>query len=389
LRPLSASSLKTYRRCPQQWKLRYVDRLPEEDKPFFNLGTAVHEALEVFYAGRVAAPAPLDEMLAAFQEAFDPDAYESGAEAARRRADGVKMVEEFHAKHAGDFEPALAVEKRLAFEVEGIPFRGYVDRIDRVDDGRLRVVDYKTGRGFDFDRVRTDPQLTLYQIGVEQKYGREVAGLALYHVPTQTAFEVERHGEEQVAGVRAAVREAARGIEEGAFEPDPGHYCEWCDFRPHCPAWADEFPENWEQEPAPPAPTHEEAATLADRYGALEAEKKRVKEELAEVTAKLQVFFEATGERAVAGEAYRVKASRREEWRIDDDEALRKVLEPRGLWERVVTERVDWRAKAALPEDDELPEEVREACREIGYRKTFWRLTPKPKASEDTEEGEA
>lgn len=376
MRALSASSLKTYRRCPQQWKFRYVDGLEEEDKPFFNLGTAVHAALETFHDGRVAAPAPVEEMLQAFHEAFDPDAYGSPEEAERRRADGVKMVEDFHRKHAPDFEPALAIEKFLTFEVEGVTFRGYIDRIDKVDDDRIRIVDYKTGRSFDLDRVRTDPQLTLYQIGAEQKLGMEVATLALYHVPSQTPFEVERHPPERVESVRAAVREAARGIQGERFEPEPGHYCKWCDFRPVCPAFADEFPENWEQQPAPPAPTHEEAEALADRYGELKAEEKTIAGELSEVADRLKAFFEASGRRAVAGDDWRVKGSRREAWRIDDDEALRELLEPEGLWERVLVTRPDWRKKAALPEADDLPEEIRQAARELGYRKVLWRLTP-------------
>ncbi|MFW6010384.1 MAG: RecB family exonuclease, partial [Gemmatimonadota bacterium] len=269
MRPLSATSLKTYRRCPRQWAFRYVEGLEEEDKPFFNLGTAVHAALETFYDGRVAAPAPLEATLEAFHEAFDPAAYESPEEADRRRADGVKMVKDFHARHAPDFEPALAVEKRLNFELEGVTFRGMVDRIDKVDDDRLRIVDYKTGRSFDLDRVRTDPQLTLYQVGVERKLGMEVASLVLYHVPSQTPFEVERHPPERVEELRAAVRKAVRGIREERFEPEPGGHCRWCDFKPWCPAFADEFPENWEEEPEPPAPDAAEARELADRYGRL------------------------------------------------------------------------------------------------------------------------
>ncbi len=390
MRPLSASSLKTYRRCPQQWKFKYVDGLEEEDKPFFNLGTAVHAALETFHDGRVAEPATVEEMLEAFDEAFDPEAYESPEEAERRRADGVKMVRDFHARHAPDFEPALAIEKFLTFELEGVTFRGYIDRIDKVDDDRIRIVDYKTGGSFDLDRVRTDPQLTLYQIGAEQKYGMEVSSLALYHVPSQTPFEVERHPEEQVESVRAAVREAARGIEGERFEPEPGYYCKWCDFQPVCPAFADEYPENWEDEaPEPPAPDADEARELADRYGELSAERDTIDDELSEVEDRLEAFFEATGRRAVAGDRWRVKASRREEWRIDDDEALRELLEPEGLWERVLVTRPDWRRKAALPEADDLPEDIREAARELGYRKVFWRLTPGEVAEEGGQEGGA
>ncbi len=376
MRRLSSSSLKMYRRCPQQWKLKYVDHLPEAPKPFFNLGTAVHAALEAFYRGRVAGPPPLDEVLAAFREAFDPDAYPTEEETERRRADGLAMTRAFYEKHAAGFRPALAVEKHLFFEVEGVAFTGYVDRIDKLGEARIGIVDYKTGGSFDLDRVKTEPQLTLYQIGTEQKFGMDVGRLALYHVPSQTPFQVERHGEEQVERVRGMVREAARGIEAGAFEPRPGHHCRWCDFQPFCPAFADEYPENWLQEPSPPAPTHAEAAALADRYGKLKAREKELSRELAEVRERLEAFFEATGERAASGAGYRVKASRKEEWRIGDDEALRELLEPLGLWERVLTTRVDWRRKAALAEDADLPEEVREACRELASRKVTWRLTP-------------
>ena len=387
MRRLSASSLKTYLRCPQQWKLKYVDRLPEEKKPFFNLGKAVHAALEAVYDRRVAAPAPLDEALAAFEEAFDPEAYASEEEAGRNRADGRRMVEDFHAKHAQGFEPALAVEKRLDFEVEGVPFVGYVDRIDKVDDGRIRVVDYKTGGSFDLDRVRTDRQLTLYQMGCEQKLGMEVDALTLYHVPSQTPFEVPRHPAEREEAVREDVRRAARGIEGEAFEPDPGHYCDWCDFRSHCPAFADEFPENWQQEPPPPAPSHDEAARLADRLGELRERKGELREEISGVEEELRRFFEETGERAVRGEMWRVKASRRESWRIDDDAALREVLEPAGLWDRVL--KVNWRKKASLVEDAELPEEVRESVRELARRKVGWRFHASEVPPPDEGDGDA
>ncbi|MFW6010573.1 MAG: hypothetical protein ACOC9H_01525, partial [Gemmatimonadota bacterium] len=55
--------------------------------------------------------------------------------------------------------------------------------------------------------------------------------------------------------------------------------------------------------------------------------------------------------------------------------ALRRVLEPAGLWEKKLPSSPDWHTKAALPEDDDLPEEIRKACREIATRKITWRLT--------------
>ena len=382
-----------YLRCPQQWKLKYVDRLPEEPKPWFNLGSAVHAALEAFYEGRVAEPPPLEELEEVFGEAFDPGAYPDDAERERRRADGLRMIREFHEKHADDFRPALAVEKRLDFEVEGVPFLGFVDRVDRTEDDRLRIVDYKTGGSLDQERAETDTQLTLYQVGSERAFGREVATVCLYHVPTQTPFEAPRHGEERVEELRRRVRTAARGIRDGAFEPEPGRYCEWCDFRPHCPAWAHEFPENWEgpEQRELDVPTAEEAAELADRYGRLKAEISERQAELEAVRDGLERYFDATGRRSVAGRRHRVKASRSVGHRFDDEE-LREVLEPAGLWERVL--RPNWRAEAALVEDPDVPGEIRRRMLEIARERVVWRLNvdeveaPDAEATPTDEEGE-
>lgn len=369
MRVLSQTQIKMYRRCPQQWKLKYVDGRPEEPKPFFNLGSAVHAALEVFHDGRVAGPAPVEAMVAAFEETFDPDAYPTEEERERRRADGLRMIREFHEKHAPGFRPALAIEKAVRFELDGIPLRGFIDRVDPLDDDRIRIVDYKTGRAFDIERVRTDIQLTLYQLAAEAAFGKDVASVTLYHVPTQTPFEVERHGPEQVEKLRTAAREVADGIEREAFEPTPGRHCRWCDFKPWCPAWADEYPENWEEEPLPPVPTHAEAAELADRYGRLKEDVSARETELSEIRSELERFFEETGERAISGDTHRVTATRREEVRFDHDD-LRGVLEPRGLWERVL--KPDWRAEAELYRDPSVPSDVQEALEKIVQESAGW-----------------
>lgn len=375
-RALSQTQMRTYETCPQKWKLKYVDGREEEPKWFFNLGSAVHDALEVCYRKRVAGPAPVEEMVAAFEETFDPDAYDSAEEADRYRADGLAMVRAFRERVAGEFRPALFVERRLRTEVAGEPVVAKMDRVDRVDgdegSSRLRIVDYKTGGAFTLADVEQDQQLALYQMVAERELGMQVESLVLYHVPSQTAFEVARREEEALDAVRERVRRVAGGIRREEFEPAPGDHCRWCDFQPWCPAFADRYPENWPQEPPPPAPSHDEAAELADRYGELRSQASELKSQASDVRERLEAFFEETGERAVAGERYRVRARRTVGWRFDDEE-LQEVLEPLGLWEEVL--KPDWRREAGLLDRPDLPEELRARLREIGRRRISWRLT--------------
>jgi hypothetical protein len=90
------------------------------------------------------------------------------------------------------------------------------------------------------------------------------------------------------------------------------------------------------------------------------------------VRAVLETFFEETGERAVSGEDYRLTAKRHVDTKFPDDEALRAVLEPAGLWERVLAP--EWHRKAKLLKDPEVPEDVRAKLEELGEEKVGWRV---------------
>lgn len=60
----------------------------------------------------------------------------------------------------------MACEEEHKISVEGIAIKLVVDRVDRLDDGRLVVLDYKTGRNMDYKNWAaesiTEPQLPIY-----------------------------------------------------------------------------------------------------------------------------------------------------------------------------------------------------------------------------------
>jgi putative RecB family exonuclease len=375
MKTLSNTSITLYLNCPEGYKLHYLEHHPTRPAPPLNKGSAVHAALEIFYKDRLNGAPPLTHVLDAFDEAFDDEAYLTFEEREDAYADGTLMVQAFYEKHAEYFKPAMAVEQRLRFEVDGIQVMAVIDRIDKLADGRVRIVDYKTGKLQTREQAEESPQLSLYQIAVEDQLGLEVESLELYHVPSQTPITVPRRTAEQLEEARARVREVVRGVEAGEFEPIKQARCNWCDWREHCSLFADWYPENWPQEPPPPAPSHEEARALADRFGQLKDEIKGRDTELAEVREALERFFEETGERAVAGEEYRLTASRHVDMKFPDDEALRTVLEPAGLWEKILAPA--WQRKAKLLTDPEVPEEVKAKLAELAEEKVGWRITPR------------
>lgn len=130
------------------------------------------------------------------------------------------------------------VEVRL---VDGSPLRGYVDRIDIAPDGRLRVVDYKTGRVPAPDaEQRALFQLKFYALIVYRTRGVVPAQLRLIYLRggeiltyTPDAGELVRF-ERIVSALWAAITAAGR---DGDFPPRPSGLCRFCEYQPLCPAF--------------------------------------------------------------------------------------------------------------------------------------------------------
>ncbi len=321
MRRLSQTQIRTWRTCPEKWKQIYLDGRKEPPAPPLTFGSAIHAGLETYYRNRFAAPAPPDEVLASFDDVLDREAYDSDEAFERARGDGHAMLRAWHERHAPEFTPAMAVELALRYEIDDVPMISILDRVDLAPSGELRITDYKTGRFFLRDAALASQQLTLYQIAAEDRLESTVGSLSLVHVPSDTEWEVPRRTPAEIDEVRRVVIETANQIDRAAFEPRPGRHCDWCHVRPWCPAFADEYPENWAEQQDITLLSSAEVEGLADELGQALKRKKETDREIAELRERLTGWFELTGKRAVSGSEFRIRASRSE--RADDSVSWR------------------------------------------------------------------
>lgn len=376
MRRLSQTQMRAFQTCPMKWKLSYIDRRKEPPAPPLTFGSAVHAGLETFHRDRFAGPAPLDEVLRAFDEELDPEAYDADEALSRARADGHAMLESWYRKHSEGFQPAMAVELVLKFSIEDVPMISILDRVDITADGRLRITDYKTGKFFLKDKAQESEQLTLYQIAAESNLEREVESLSLVHVPSDTEWRVPRRSPAEVESVRRTVLQTATAIERRQYEPRVGRQCTWCHVKPWCPAFADEHPENWSEQGESGVLPATDIAQLADAFGEAQEAKRQIEERIRAVQEQLTAWFGATGRRAVTGSAFRVQASRTEKAALTcSDEELREILEPAGLWENVLAP--SFHLKTKLLANPDLPTDVAGALEDRSEVRVSWRLTPK------------
>ncbi|MCM6775525.1 RecB family exonuclease [Nocardia sp. CDC159] len=245
---LSPSRASDFKQCPLKYRLRAIDRIPEPPARYAVRGTVVHAVLESLYrlpsgeriperAAALVAPA-WERLLAERPEvgALVPDGPDAFLDEVRALVRGYYRLEDPTA-----FDPESCEALIEVALPDGSPLRGYVDRIDIAPGGRLRVVDYKTGRAPRLEgEGRALFQLKFYALIMLRARGVVPAQLRLLYLTdgqiltyTPDADELLRF-ERIVSALWAAISTAGR---TGDFPPNPGWVCEFCDYKPLCPAY--------------------------------------------------------------------------------------------------------------------------------------------------------
>ena len=291
-----------YKECPQKYKFRYIHMLPEQPKPYFAFGSALHEVMEYIYNPANAAFPTLAQALDFFEKhwnktSFDQKGYASPEKELAGYAEGRRIIEAYYAKYAAAFFHPLSVEMKSTLDMDGLSLISILDRIDYLGDGKVKILDYKTGKAV----PSTPEQLYMYQKVAEnspvikalvQKQDPavkelRVGQLSFYHLPTLKEVTFERVPDKEIFDFWQGVLQVADQIRAGKFAPTPGEtQCRWCDYRNICPVFTgkDYNPAAAARQQAAPvaAPESEQDVLSAkiDRCGDLLEEAKQLQQEI-------------------------------------------------------------------------------------------------------------
>ncbi|MGH9278323.1 MAG: UvrD-helicase domain-containing protein, partial [Acidimicrobiales bacterium] len=152
---LSVTGLVTYARCPKQFYWSVVRPLPRRSSPAARMGTAVHRWIEQ-RAGRQLA-------------LIEPDEDETGAAGDAGVVAALKAS--FLASPWADLDPER-VEAPFVLAAGRHVVRGRVDAVYR-RDGRLELVDFKTGRASSVGDRPATLQLNLYGLAAVDTWGAD------------------------------------------------------------------------------------------------------------------------------------------------------------------------------------------------------------------------
>ena len=333
MNPLSYTQISLYQSCPLLYKLQYIDGLKPKDKWYFSFGTTMHSCAEYFFKVRVPPPPSLDELLQYYERSWLSEGYESAEEEAKYKAYGREILSKFWEIHSTDFRMPVAVERRFYIDIEGVKLSGYIDRIDKLPSGGLSIVDYKTNYElFTQDDLRNNLQLTLYQLAVEQTWFLPVERLTLYHLRSNTPCSCQPRNKRQLNEARQLVLEVAENIAAQRFPATENQHCP-CDFPEHCPYYRQKITPELKEADILRGMAVDEAV---ERYVSLQTQIRDLQLQLDEIKQMITDFCQAEGLNRVYGKEHAITYKLVERTGFNED-AVRALLEPEGLWNRVLS----------------------------------------------------
>ena len=214
---LSASALVDHARCPKRFYWTAVRPLPRFSGPAARIGTEIHRWIERRASGQ-GQLVEIDDPVDLTQEELtgDPGRVE-------------RLREAFLVSRYAEAVPLFA-ERAFLLRAGAFTVGGRIDAIYGDVDGPWEVVDWKTGTGV------ADPlQLDLYGLACTEIWGKRPDDVTLTYFYLAKGEAASRPMDDPVE-VRSRLEASLASIEAGAFDPTPGTWCTFCDFRGFCDA---------------------------------------------------------------------------------------------------------------------------------------------------------
>ncbi len=246
---MSASQAEAYQACPRRYALESRLRLdPSDANPYLRFGNLMHTVLEKSVRRSSQQGEPGLDLSDALQELNTQLADMDFGTPVLNYAwleRGIKLLDQLARRWIPDGGQAIRFEERIEVKVDGIPWRGRIDRVDRLENGGLRVVDYKTSKNpvaVKDAAVSLQLGFYLWALSGQKPDADRVAAAELWFPLCEKASWKRSFDPSNLGEVLERLGEIAEAImSERAdplpWPPRPSKECGRCRVRPLCPAW--------------------------------------------------------------------------------------------------------------------------------------------------------
>lgn len=340
---VSYSALEVFKKCPQKYKFKELDKIKEPPSLSAIFGATAHDALQYFH-GQKTIPS-LNELTAYFSAKWaerkeklkDKNIPDSDLELLEREAKNILL--NYYNDNSSKNPHVINLELKFEASIEdGGDFHiltGKIDRIDRNEDGSFEIVDYKTSKKMlSQSDVDDDLQLSIYHLGFSEKwpdFKNRPIKLSLYFLRHREKVSTKR-SEEHINATKNKLLGLIKDIQTSKFHPVASPLCDFCGYKDMCPMWKHKLTVNNEQLTVNKNQIQQIIAEFLELKNKVNQDEKR----LDELKFAINEFCDAEGVEQVFGDAGSIM--RQIQQRYDyEPEKIQAILEPIGKWREIVS----------------------------------------------------
>lgn len=242
---ISYSALDTFERCPLQYKMRYIDKIPTAKRPELFFGGLIHKIVQEALKKDPAMPA-LEELLEMLEENWEEEIFDSEQNSRAYLTVGQNMIRNFYHDHKPGLTNIVAIEKRFLIPLsEKHSLSGAIDRVDQLPFGPFEIIDYKTNHKLPSTSDLVKPmQLAIYEFATRASWpdAKEIK-LTYYFLKHNKKIPVPLDGVDQEKVKEEIIKIADKIEATKEFKPKVSSKCDWCDYQERCPKMAHKFKE--------------------------------------------------------------------------------------------------------------------------------------------------
>jgi DNA helicase-2/ATP-dependent DNA helicase PcrA len=239
---ISYSQLETFKRCPLEYKFKYILGIPIPTSAAAAYGTSVHAALRDFYALVKEGLQPTNDQLLKFlAESWQREGYTSKIHEKNMYKKAQESLAAFFTKGYKKNDHPLALEQPFIIKAFlNLKIGGRLDRVDQLGNEEIEIIDYKTGKISTQKEVDKNMQMTIYAMAAADKgiYHKDLnkVTLSFYFLEKQQKISTVRTLAD-LEKAKEEIKETVAKIEKSDFLPTSGRHCDFCPYRLLCPSW--------------------------------------------------------------------------------------------------------------------------------------------------------